>query len=101
MNFLEFDENEGMIREKVLFVDGRVLYLMEYLKGEIRAKYRFHLDDKDGNILFRYDNAPHHNDVKTFPHHKHMTGDKILPSKEMKFTEVLKVLKEIERLILK
>ncbi len=98
MNFLEFDENEGMIREKVLFVDGRVLYLMEYLEGETRAKYRFHLDDKDGNILFRYDNAPHHNDVKTFPHHKHTTGDKILPSKEMKFVEVLK---EIEILILK
>lgn len=28
--------------------------------------------DKEGNMVFRYDNAPHHKDVSTFPHHKHL-----------------------------
>lgn len=52
--------------------------------------------DKNGKIIFRYDNAPHHN-ISTFPHHKHLPGE-IEKSKEKGFIEVLK---EIEALALK
>ncbi|MFH1907434.1 MAG: DUF6516 family protein [Chloroflexota bacterium] len=27
--------------------------------------------DENQALIFRYDNAPHHKEVKTFPHHKH------------------------------
>jgi len=37
---------------------------------QIRLKYRFHLIDKYGKMVFR-DNAPHH-DIATFPSHKHL-----------------------------
>ena len=68
----EFSATEGMLRGRLLFVDGSMLEFMEYLQEENRLKYRFHLMDKEGNIVFRYDNAPHHKDVSSFPHHKHL-----------------------------
>ncbi|WP_461459310.1 toxin-antitoxin system TumE family protein [Methanothrix sp.] len=45
-----------------------------------RLKYRFHLIDKNGEMVFRYDNAPHH-DNSTFPHHKHH-ADCVVESEE-------------------
>lgn len=71
----EFGAKEGMLRGSLLFVDGSMLEFMEYLQEENRLKYRFHLMDKEGNMVFRYDNAPHHKDVSTFPHHKHLPGN--------------------------
>jgi len=71
----EFGATEGMLRGRLLFVDGSMLEFMEYLQEENRLKYRFHLMDKEGNMVFRYDNAPHHKDVSSFPHHKHLSGN--------------------------
>lgn len=52
---------------RVLFVDGS---FMEIRISE--EKYSFHYDRRmvDGRI-FRLDNAPHHKEVKTHPHHFH------------------------------
>ena len=37
--------------------------------------YQLLVDDKP---LLRYDNAPHHPEIETFPHHKHV-GDRVEP----------------------
>ena len=71
----EFSATEGMLIGKLLFVDGSMLEFMEYLQEENRLKYRFHLMDKEGTMILRYDNAPHHKDVSSFPHHKHLPGN--------------------------
>jgi hypothetical protein len=47
-------------------------------------------------MIFRYDNAPHHREIITFPHHKHLDL-RIQPSKEIGLAEVLS---EIENIIL-
>ena len=26
----------------------------------------------DNQLIFRYDNSPHHSEITTFPHHKHL-----------------------------
>jgi len=96
IDYKKFSSDEGMIRGKLLFVNGYVLEFMEYVSKEERPKYRFHLMDKDGKMIFRYDNAPHH-EVSTFPHHKHLP-EGVKESKEKRITEVLK---EIEMLVLK
>jgi len=28
----------------------------------------------DGQMLFRYDNSPHHPEIDSYPHHKHTPG---------------------------
>jgi len=83
-----------MLRGRLLFIDGSVLEFMEYLQGEARLKYRFHLMNRQGEILFRYDNAPHH-DLSTFPHHKHIPNG-IVESKEK---GILDILDEVEMLV--
>ncbi|MCK4796467.1 MAG: hypothetical protein KAT05_03755 [Spirochaetes bacterium] len=97
VDFKEFSSKEGMIRGQLLFLGGYVLTFMEYIQiGKERPKYRFNLSDSKGNMIFRYDNAEHHREVLTYPHHKHeKTG--IKQSKEM---EIAEVLSEIEDLIL-
>jgi len=96
VDFSEFGPDEGMLRGRLLFVDGSMLEFMEYLQRERRLKYRFHLIDKEGRMIFRYDNAPHHN-VSTFPHHKHL-ADSVVGSEERGIVDVLS---EVEHLISK
>lgn len=95
IDLLEFSSSEGMIRGRLLLVDGSVLEFMEYLRGGSRLKYRFHLMDKAGEMIFRYDDAPHHH-TSTFPHHKH-APDGIVGSKERC---LLDILDEVESLLL-
>jgi hypothetical protein len=38
----------------------------------IWTSYRFHLQDRYGRCVFRYDSAPHYPRMRTFPHHKHV-----------------------------
>jgi len=47
-----------------------------------------------GALIFRYDNAPHH-EVSTYPHHKHTPDDVTASSTQ----ELSSVIDEIERLI--
>jgi hypothetical protein len=97
VDFKEFSSDEGMVRGRLLFLGGYVLTFMEYIQtGEERPKYRFNLSDSKGDLIFRYDNATHHRNVPTCPHHKHV-GAETKPSKEMGLAEVLS---EIENMIL-
>ena len=51
-------------------------------------KYRLHYMNNAGQMLFRYDNAPHHPEIDTYPHHKH-TSDKIVPSTMPSLKDIL------------
>nr|WP_269140538.1 DUF6516 family protein [Archaeoglobus neptunius] len=87
-----------MLYGAVLFKDGSTLEFLELIKdaskGLERIRYRFHYR-KSETPIFRYDNAPHHREVATFPHHVHI-GEKVLPSKSK---SLLDVFKEIESIL--
>ena len=75
----------GFIKGTVAFTQGIQLFLMEFVHTEprlVKTKYRYHCQNAKGNLLFRYDNAPHHR-INTFPHHKHVRtargGERIIP----------------------
>ena len=46
----------------------RVLEMHETLEA---TKYRHHWQSRTGQLIKRWDNAPHHPSVETFPHHLH------------------------------
>jgi len=46
----------------------RILEVHETLEV---SKYRHHWQDSTGRMIKRWDNAPHHPTVDTFPHHLH------------------------------
>ena len=38
----------------------------------ITIDYRYHFQNEQNNLIFRYDNTPHFPDLPSFPHHKHL-----------------------------
>ncbi len=86
----------GFLDCSVVMIDGSALYVTEYfaISGENikRDKYSYHLQ-KRGEFIIRWDNAPHHRELSTFPYHLH---DKhgVHESKEMTMNEILDVISE-------
>ena len=70
------------------------------LKAEAtRYKYSYHYQDADDKLIFRYDMAPHHQEIGTFPHHKHSkhsAGEVVVESTAPSLADVLE---EIEQTV--
>lgn len=72
------------LRIRLRFYTGYLLELNESIifEGEIRhLGYRYHFQDKEKNLLFRYDNTPHFPNLKSYPHHKHLKDGVIATDK--------------------
>ena len=73
--------NRVNLRIRVRFPSGHLLELNEAVIGEADhlryLGYRYHFQDGQNNIVFRYDNTPHFPDLDKFPHHKHHS-DKVV-----------------------
>lgn len=54
------------------------LFVKDYLFLDGSRKYSFHWQDGNGNCIIRWDNAPHHQNVTTFPYHKHIGAEEIV-----------------------
>ncbi len=82
--------NKGYIRFVVELRDSSELHVFEYVdSGMHKIDYSYHWQDKDKKLIKRWDNAPHHREIETFPHHLHERED-VNPSKEPTFLEILK-----------
>ena len=86
---LDFFENSDgfLLKIKIYFIDQSVLFSKEYFSRDIQ-KYSFYWQDKNNNLILRWDNAPYHKDIITFPHHKHKDNG-VFPSKETDLYEVI------------
>jgi len=86
------------LRIRVRFPKGYMLEWNEAVIGEEghveHLGYRYHFQDKDNNLIFRYDNTPHFPGLKTFPHHKHLP-DNVIDAKRPSVFEVIKEVKEL------
>jgi Family of unknown function (DUF6516) len=59
------------------------------------VRYRIHWQQRDGQLKRRWDNAPHHRDVSTFPHHVHLgPAEHVGPSEPMTIMQVLALVEE-------
>ena len=82
----------GVIEGDIYFIDESVLHFIEFVnvkeKTE-RYKYSYHYQDGDGKVIFRYDMAPHHREIETFPHHKHVGPEKLIETSAPSLAYVL------------
>ena len=78
------------IKIKATVKDGSTLYIREYVDAEER-NYSYHWQDKRGKLIVRWDNAPHHRNLRTYPHHKH-EGSKVKESFETTCEKILKAI---------
>ncbi len=81
-------------RYRVLLTDGGLVEMSERLvemRGMVTTtKYRHHWQDKHGHLLKRWDNAPHHPEIETFPDHLHDgTEEQVLSHAAITGLEVL------------
>lgn len=94
-----YTDTSGFVMGELRFIDESSLDFIEVVDvaKPHKGKYKYHYMDRDKAMAFRYDNAPHHKNLNTFPHHKH-TQDAILESEEPDLQDVLR---EIEQSVLK
>ncbi len=78
----------------ILFADGKIVFyndsILEFTESITpdRFKYRYHYMDTEGNLVFRYDNVPHHREIATFPDHKHYP-DTVIESEPVDLRQVI------------
>ncbi len=71
---LASDDHNGLLRCRVLFWDESYLDIYEVVNTELGYPLKVHYAYtymRAGELAFRYDNAPHHPEISTHPHHKH------------------------------
>ncbi|GAX62960.1 hypothetical protein SCALIN_C45_0118 [Candidatus Scalindua japonica] len=93
----EYDEDADIskIGGNIVFMDGSVLHFKEIFIGQ-KMHYRFHYMDEKNNLITRWDNAPHHKELSTFPHHVHLPDG----VKENKSVKLIDVLDKIENIVI-
>jgi hypothetical protein len=70
--------------------DGTELHVREYVSSAERM-YSYHWQRTNTTLICRWDNAPHHRALPTFPHHKH-TGSRVQASSEIGLDDVLELI---------
>ena len=56
------------IHEAVVIADGELVHL----------DYRYHCQDAQARLRFRYDSTPHFPNLPSFPHHKHLSDGLVI-----------------------
>lgn len=90
---LASDDHNGLLRCRVFFWDGSYLDLYEVVSTELGYPVRVHYAYtymREGQRIFRYDNAPHHPEIVTHPHHRHSGPyDRVAPADQPSLRQVL------------
>ena len=84
----------GFIKGHIAFVDGSRLEFSEQLPTA-RQRFRLHYMDAQDSLIVRWDSAPHHKDLGTFPFHKHT----LTAIEEHRAITLLEALDEVARMV--
>lgn len=84
--FQNLENSYALVVDFVLLENHR-LFAKDYLFNDGVRKYSYHFQDDKGNLIFRYDNAPHWIDLENFPYHKHLPTE-VIKSKPMNLEKV-------------
>lgn len=93
-----YNSKQGYINGSIIFESGSRLDFVEVKQTDshTKIKYRYQYMDSHQDMVFRYDNAPHHSHLSNFPHHKHLeTGER--ESEEPNLEDVLFEIAQRER----
>ena len=80
----------GYIKGSLHFIDDSRLIFSEIISPK-KKDYRFHYMDKANRLIKRWDSAPHHRQIKSFPFHIH-TPSGVSESSLVSLPEILEVI---------
>lgn len=69
------------------------LFIKEFAEPG-RRKYAFHWQKNSGELIIRWDNAPHFPNHPNFPHHKHLANSQVEPSYDISIEDVLEFIRQ-------
>jgi len=81
------------LRAVISLNDGSKLFVKDYLFLDGTRKYAYHWQDSEGQLLCRWDNAPHWKALNSYPHHRHVGRNGVVESSDVRTLE--DALKEI------
>ncbi len=92
--------DRGLLRYRLTLKDNSLLEMFEFFlitaTGVQVTKYRFHWQNADDQLLKRWDNAAHHPEIATYPHHVHDGSEEnVLPHESMNAEKVLSTISAI------
>ena len=79
---------------KIILNDFSVLFIKEIWKEEQLHKYSYYWFTANNKLIIGWDNAPHHSNIESYPHHKHRE-DAIESSNETDFPQVIEYINRI------
>lgn len=99
ITLLTSDDYNGLIRCRVTFWDGSFLDIYEVISTElgypVRINYAYTYLRNDQRVL-RYDNAPHHPEIVTHPHHKHIgPKDRLAPADQPNLSQIFAEIEDL------
>ena len=86
-------EEMGIIKGKIVFVNNNALDFRE-LVSEGHTDYRFHFMDGNNRLIYRWDSAPHHKEITSFPYHLH-TPEVVRECDKVSLIEVVDIIKVV------
>ena len=93
-----FTDTRCNLRIRLCFADNSVLEISEAVTltaGTLNwLSYRYHYQTAGGTLIFRYDDAPHHPELRTYPDHKH-TAVAVVDSTRPTIEQMLKEIQVI------
>ena len=84
-------EEMGIIKGKIVFVNNNALDFRE-LVSEEHTDYRFHFMNGNKRLIYRWDSAPHHKEITSFPFHLH-TPEGVRECDKVNLIEVVDIIK--------
>jgi len=95
---LDHDGPNLRLKARIEFRDHSVLFVRQAITEPASFKYAYHWQDKNGNLISRWDNAPHWKRLATHPHHKHLYGTET-PVEDLCGGDLETVLSEIAKTV--
>lgn len=96
----EVQSDRGLLRYRLTLQDGSLVEIFEFFvvspTGVEVTKYRFHWQASDGKLRKRWDNAAHHPEITTHPHHIHEGAEENVLSHEPMNVEKLLAIITVE-----
>jgi len=86
--------NPNLIRLRADLVNSDKLHISEAWDDETLIRYAYYWLKQNDELRIGWDNAPHHPEVSTHPHHKHIeTQESIQASDETNLEDILRLIK--------
>ena len=87
--------DEETLRVILYLKDGTNLRVAEQWADKVLKRYSYYWLNSTNELKVGWDNAPHHRQMESFPHHKHAgRPGNLQPSRETSLEEVMRVVQK-------